>query len=260
MLQRENLTALLSHEVSAIEQQSFALEIAEYLTDTVITLRREHNRRGTHRSLEITKSRGQDYDTGRHTLRITAGSGLEVFRRVQAPPSTFEQAQPTSSTLQSVIGSGPLDVLFGGGVFEGSVTMVVGVSGVGKTVLGTQLLLEGVANQKRGLMVSLDEHPEQVVRNAETLGLNLRQHMDSGAIQFLYDCPRELDLDFHFARITRTIEEHQIERLIVDGIPAAASPPSSTPQFSSPCTRPSPEGPDWGCTSCKKLWRRTEDR
>jgi circadian clock protein KaiC len=217
-LQREELTALLSHEVTAIEQQAFALEIAEYLTDTVIVLRREPHRRGTRRSLEITKSRGQDYDTGRHTLRITAGTGLEVFRRVQTPPRDLEQRQPTSYTRQSVIGAGPLDALFGGGVFDGSVTMVVGISGSGKTVLGTQLLLAGVANQKRGLMVSLDEHPEQVMRNAETLGLNLRQHLDSGAIQFFYDCPRELELDVHFARITRTIEAYQIERLVIDGM------------------------------------------
>ena len=105
---------------------------AEYLTDTVIVLRREPHRRGSHRSLEITKSRGQDYDTGRHTLRITAGTGLEVFRRVQTPPHDLSRAQPTSSTRQSVIGSGPLDALFGGGVFDGSVTMVVGISGVGQ--------------------------------------------------------------------------------------------------------------------------------
>ena len=72
-------------------------------------------------------------------------------------------------------------------------------------------------------MVSLDEHPEQVMRNAETLGLNLRQHLDSGAIQFFYDCPRELELDVHFARITRTIEAHQIERLIVDGMTSYTS-------------------------------------
>jgi circadian clock protein KaiC len=217
-LQREHLTAILSHEVTAVEQQAFALEVAEFLADTVIVLRREPNRRGSHRSLEITKSRGQDYDAGRHTLRITAGIGLEVFRRVQAPPRDVSQGQPTSSTRQSVIGSGPLDELFGGGVFDGSVTMVVGISGSGKTVLGTQLLLEGAKNQKRGLMVSLDEHPEQVMRNAETLGLNLREHLDSGLIQFFYDCPRELELDVHFAHITRIIEAHQIERLIIDGM------------------------------------------
>jgi circadian clock protein KaiC len=218
-LQRENLTAMLSHEVTSIAQQAFALEVAEFLCDTVLVLRRDQNRRGTRRSLEVTKSRGQEYDTGLHTLRITAGQGLEVFRRVQAPPLDLgRQQQPTSSNRQSVIGSGPLDVLFGGGVFDGSVTMAVGVSGVGKTVLGTQLLLEGVKNQKRGLMVSLDEHPEQVMRNAETLGLNLREHLESGAIQFFYDCPRELELDVHFARVSRIIEEHNIERLIVDGM------------------------------------------
>jgi circadian clock protein KaiC len=217
-LQREHLTAVLSHEVTAVEQQAFALEVTEFLADTVIVLRRESHRRGTRRSLEITKSRGQDYDAGRHTLRITSGTGLEVFRRVQTPPRDFRRSQPTSTTRQSIIGAGPLDELFGGGVFDGSVTMVVGISGSGKTVLGTQLLLEGVRNQKRGLMVSLDEHPEQVMRNAETLGLNLREHLDSGAIQFFYDCPRELELDVHFAQITRVIEEHQIERLIIDGM------------------------------------------
>jgi circadian clock protein KaiC len=239
-LQRENLTAMLSHEVTAVEQQAFALEMTEFLTDSVLVLRREQKGRGVRRTLEITKSRGQNYDAGRHTLHITpapsplplspeAGErgrgegGLEVFRRVQAPPRDHGgKPQPTSDNRQSVIGSGPLDELFGGGVFDGSVTMVVGVSGAGKTVLGTQLLLEGVKNNKRGLMVSLDEHPAQVVRNAASLGLNLKEHLDSGAIHFLYDCPRELELDVHFARITRTVEEHHIERLIIDGLTSYA--------------------------------------
>jgi circadian clock protein KaiC len=115
-LQRENLTAMLSHEVSALEPQAFALEVTEYLADTVIVLGREQRRRGIQRQLEITKSRGQDYVTGKHTLRITAGKGLEVFRRVQAPPDNLGRGrQPTSSTRRSVIGSGPLDELFGGG-------------------------------------------------------------------------------------------------------------------------------------------------
>lgn len=218
-LQRENLTAMLSHEVTTVEQQAFALEVTEFLTDTVIVLRREPKRRSTHRTLEITKSRGQDFDGGQHTLRISSGKGLDVYRRVQTPPRDLhKQKQPTSSNRQSVIGSEPLDELFGGGVFDGSVTMVVGISGSGKTVMGTQLLLEGAKSNKRGLMVSLDEHPEQVMRNAETLGLDLRQHLDSGTIQFFYDCPRELELDVHFAHITRVVEEHKIERLIVDGL------------------------------------------
>src|SRR5262249_55938912 len=85
-LHRENLTAMLSHEVTSIEQQAFALEITEYLADSVIVLRREPLRRGSRHPLESTKSRGQDYDSGRHTLRITARHRQRGVRRVQRPP------------------------------------------------------------------------------------------------------------------------------------------------------------------------------
>jgi hypothetical protein len=64
---------------------------------------------------------------------------------------------------RSVIGVAAVDSLIGGGIFDGSTTMVVGVSGVGKTVFGTQLLREGaISRNTRGLMVSLDEHPAQI--------------------------------------------------------------------------------------------------
>jgi len=217
-LHRENLTAMLSHEVTTVEQQAFALEVTEYLVDTVIVLRREQHQRGVSRSLEVTKSRGQEYDIGRHTLHITAGKGLDVFRRVQARPRDPE-AQPTSTTRRSAIGVGPLDDLIGGGLFDGSVTLVAGGSGIGKSILGVQLLVEGARKQgTRGLLVTLDEHPAQLIRNAETLGLGLTEHVTSGAIQFLYECPQELEIDVHYHRMLRGVEEHNIQRLVIDGM------------------------------------------
>src|SRR5262249_39134691 len=147
-LQRENLTAMLAHEVSAYEPQAATLEVAEFLADTVIVLQRERYDRGIRRSLEITKSRGQDFDAGQHTLCITNGKGLEVFRRVQARPRS-DIAQPTSTAMRSVIGVEALDTLLGGGLIDGSTTMVVGLSGAGKTVLSVQLLLEGAQKQNK---------------------------------------------------------------------------------------------------------------
>ena len=97
--------------------------------------------------------------------------------------------------------------------------MVVGISGAGKTVLGTQVLLEGVNKDgKRGLLISLDEHPAQIVRNAETLGLDLQSQIDSGMIHIFYESPQELEVDSHFARIVKTIEEYDIQRLVIDGV------------------------------------------
>jgi circadian clock protein KaiC len=217
-LHRENLTAMLSHEAVVHEEPGATLELAEFLADTVIVLKREYRQRNVRRSLEVTKSRGQDYDAGKHTLRITGGKGLEVFRRVQACPRGAA-AQPTSTARRSVIGVEALDTLIGGGIFDGSTTMVVGISGVGKTVLGVQLLLEGAVKQgKRGLLVSLDEHPAQIIRNAETLGLDLRQQIEQGTIQVFFESPQELEIDAHLDRIIRTIEEHKIDRLVIDGM------------------------------------------
>ncbi|MDQ6699517.1 MAG: hypothetical protein M3Z36_04965, partial [Acidobacteriota bacterium] len=215
-LNRQNLTAMLSHELGAVPDSRATAEAAGFIADTVIQLYRTRQGRSSHRGIEIIKSRGQDYVSGEHTLRITPGNGLQVFRRVQAPlPSTV---QPTSSAKRSVTGLAALDTLIGGGLFDGSTTMVVGVSGVGKTVLGTHLLGEGAAQLgKRGLLVSLDEHPAQIIRNAETLGLNLQELMDAGKIQILFESPQELDIDAHYNRIIRTIEEHDIQRLVIDG-------------------------------------------
>src|SRR6266436_5571505 len=104
-LQRENLTAMLSHEDLADQEQSSALEMAEFLADTVIILKREPRHQSMHRSLEVMKSRGQDYEPGKHTLLITAGKGLEVFRRVQLRARGIP-IQPTSHT-RSPIGCAP---------------------------------------------------------------------------------------------------------------------------------------------------------
>jgi len=217
-LYRENLTTMLSHETARnIEAQS-TLEAADFLADTVIALCRKSHGGRVHRSIEILKSRGQDYDAGEHTLKIKSGSGLEVYRRVQAPLRRG-MIQPTSTARRSVIGVDALDDLIGGGIFDGSTTMVIGVSGVGKTVLGTQLLREGVMRQKQpGLLVSLDEHPAQILRNSGTLGLDLQAQVDDGEIHILFESPQELEIDVHFAKIVELIEKYNIQRLVIDGM------------------------------------------
>jgi circadian clock protein KaiC len=217
-LNRENMTAILSLEMGTAPDSFSNVEASDFLADTVIQLGRERRGRRIQRSLEILKSRGQDFDAGEHTLQITSGRGLEVFRRVQAPLRTNSN-QPTSSNMRSVMGVEAIDTLIGGGIFDGSTTMVVGVSGVGKTVLGTQILREGALRQKtRGLLISLDEHPAQIIRNAETLGLNLADQVAEGTIQIMFESPQELDIDSHYARIIRLIEEHDVQRMVIDGM------------------------------------------
>ena len=138
-------------------------------------------------------------------MQIRGGKGLQIFRRVQAP-SRASSKQPTSSTMRSVIGVEAVDTLIGGGIFDGSPTMVGGISGVGKTVLGTQILREGALKQKtRGLLISLDEHPAQIIRNAQTLGLNLEEQVADGTIQILFESPQGVYVDALGSRIIKLI-------------------------------------------------------
>jgi circadian clock protein KaiC len=217
-LNRENLTAMLSLEIGMASDSIAIGEVTDFLGDTVIQLGRERRGRRIHRCLEVLKSRGQDYDHGEHTMHITGGVGLEIFRRVQAPLRATD-VQPSSSTMRSVVGVEAIDSLIGGGVFDGSTTMVVGISGAGKTVLGTQILREGALRQKtKGLLISLDEHPAQIIRNAQTLGMDLAEQVADGTIQILFESPQELDIDAHYARIIQLVEERDIQRLVIDGM------------------------------------------
>jgi circadian clock protein KaiC len=81
------------------------------------------------------------------------------------------------------------------------------------------MLREGSLRQKtRGLLISLDEHPAQIIRNAQTLGLNLEEQVADGTIKIMFESPQELDIDTHFARIVELVEENDIQRMVIDGM------------------------------------------
>jgi circadian clock protein KaiC len=217
-LDREGITALFAHELALHGEPAQTLEVAEFLADTVIRLQRGDYPAGAYRRLEVIKSRGQDFEAGVHTLRITGGRGLEVFRRVQCRAQAAA-TQPTSMVQRSAVGSALLDELTGGGLYEGSVSLIVGASGTGKSVLGYQMLVEGARHLgKRSLLVTLDEHPEQILRNADSLGLDMRSQVEAGMIHILHDSPLELEVNVHFDLILQTVEAHNIDRIVVDGI------------------------------------------
>ena len=72
-LSRENLTAIFSLELGSTPDTIATVEMADFLADTVIQLNRDRRGRRVWRSLEVLKSRGQDYEPGEHTLQITGG-------------------------------------------------------------------------------------------------------------------------------------------------------------------------------------------
>jgi circadian clock protein KaiC len=102
-----------------------------------------------------------------------------------------------------------LDTLINGGYLRASTTVVVGISGTGKSVMGLQFLAEGLRRAERGLMLTLDEPVAQVIRNARTIGIDLPPAIERGNLRVWYEPPQEIELDRHFAELEELIGTFQ---------------------------------------------------
>lgn len=216
-LQREDLTPVLALEAAGLRDASALPE--ESIADTVIRLAIEDVSRASARSLEVVKSRGHDYQMGRHSFRIVDGKGIEAYRRVQAPRvASREHTAAFDPTKRAATGVPGLDQIVNGGYFVGSTTVVAGISGVGKSVMALQFIAEGARRGERSVMLTLDEQVPQVIRNANTIGIDLQSSIDSGLVKLHYDPPQEMEVDHHFHTIEGIIEDFRPARVVIDSL------------------------------------------
>ncbi len=213
-LTRLGVTTMVTAEKDASLGGVLAHE--RFVFDTIISLTLEEARRRVHRRLTVAKSRGQDFIGGSHTMRIEAHQGVHVYRRAQSRP-VISPDQPTSEERLST-GSAAIDKMMDGGIYKGSVTLVSGISGTGKTVLSVQFLSDAIKNGHKALLVSLDEHARQLMRNAKPLGFDLQALVDAGDLFIHYESPLELELDVHFDRIIKLVEKEGIDCVVFDSI------------------------------------------
>ena len=218
-LQRENLTAILALEAPSMRRRGSTSPYEASIADTVIRLTVEDHERASTRSIEIVKSRGHDFQTGRHSFRIVNGRGIEVYRRVQAPRAGGrESASAFDPTTRVTTGVPGLDALVNGGYFLGSTTVVAGISGVGKSVMALHFMAEGARLGERSLMLSLDEQVPQILRNGVSVGIDLQPAIDGGIVRLHYDAPQEIDIDEHFHNIEKMVEEFKPRRVVIDSL------------------------------------------
>jgi circadian clock protein KaiC len=71
---------------------------------------------------------------------------------------------------------------------------------------------------QRSLMLTLDEQVAQVIRNANSIGIDLEAHIDSGIVKVQYDTPQEMEVDRHFHNIEQLMEEFKPTRVLFDSL------------------------------------------
>jgi DNA repair protein RadA/Sms len=102
---------------------------------------------------------------GKNAIKPAGYAGAAVGSEVR----TLAEVDATAEIRQSC-GNGELDRVLGGGLVQGSVTLIGGDPGIGKSTLLLQALVE-LATRNRTLYVSGEESPQQISMRAQRLNL-----------------------------------------------------------------------------------------
>jgi circadian clock protein KaiC len=153
----------------------------------VILLEQLHPGFGSQRRrLNVLKYRGVSFRGGFHDCAIQKG-GLEVFPRLVAA----EHRQLSGrSRLSSDVAA--LDELLGGGLEEGSSTLIVGAAGTGKSTLAAQFAYAAAVRQQQSALFLFDESPQTLVSRCADLQINLAAAVNAGLVSIQQVDPAEL--------------------------------------------------------------------
>jgi circadian clock protein KaiC len=163
------------------------------------------------RRIEVSKMRGVAFADGYHDMAIREGEGILVFPRI-VPGATAEVIKP------QIIKSGvdTLDEMFGGGQESGTITLVIGQSGTGKSTMSS---LYATAALQRGESVALflfEERVETFFRRSEGLGMNLRQFHKDGRL-LIYDfSPNEISPGEFGQIVQQAVSQNKSRVVVID--------------------------------------------
>ncbi|MCP1464485.1 MULTISPECIES: ATPase domain-containing protein [unclassified Pseudomonas] len=167
------------------------------------------------RRIQLRKTRGSGALTGLHECEIN-DDGLVVYPRLESLYG--RPSAPDSADLTRIAsGIGSLDGILGGGLHSSSVTLVMGPSGIGKTTLGLKFLSESTVDAP-GLHFGFYESPQRLRLKGQSLGIDIQEMEDSGALTIAWQPTTEGLLDGLGARLLRLVEEKGIKRLFIDSL------------------------------------------
>ncbi len=186
------------------------------MVDGLILLAMTHVDLRVVRELEVVKHRGSAQLAGRHMYRI-GDDGVSVFPRTEAR-GVLPARSPRPGGERLSLGVPGLDYALGGGVGAGTVTLVKGPAGSGKTLVGLSFLLAGADD--RAVFLGFHEAPGRLQEKAAGIGLPLREACDAGRVAMLWRPEAEDLADEVVEHVLAALQRTGARRLVIDGLGA----------------------------------------
>ncbi len=128
------------------------------------------------RRLRVLKYRGQSFRGGYHDFSIHTG-GVAVFPRLVASEHFTAYSRKAMSS-----GVTELDSLLGGGIEQGSSTLVLGPAGAGKSTFTFQFMSAAIARGENAAMFIFDEEIGLLLARTRAMGLDLDAMRNAGKL------------------------------------------------------------------------------
>lgn len=205
---------ITSFLIGEYEEQELT-RLSEFaIADGIFHLYGQEEKRFQKRYMRILKMRGTNYHHGEHLFQISS-NGIEVYPRMKPEGEELHYEIKRGRKKFGILG---LDEMMGGGLQEGTITLVSGATGSGKTLLALKFLIEGAYQGEQGLFVSFEESAGQLQSAAGQLGWDINKFLRSGQLDIRFISPVELDVDKHAFEIMEMIKERNVERFVIDSI------------------------------------------
>jgi circadian clock protein KaiC len=164
------------------------------------------------RSVYVIKFRGSDFRSGAHSLRLTS-SGMEVFPRLLPEQHTRDfQPEPIPSGIAEI------DQMLEGGLERGTISLVTGPSGVGKTTLGLHFVKEAARRGERSVVYLFEELEQTMLRRCEATNIPVQEMVAKGTFCVTQIEPLQFTAD-QFARMVRQeVEKKKARVVMIDSI------------------------------------------
>ncbi len=132
------------------------------------------------------KYRGIAFRRGPHDYSIITG-GIVVYPRLVAA-----ETRELVARGQVPSGIAQFDALLGGGIEEGSSTLISGPPGTGKSSLAVQFVKTATDNGQRAAMFLFEESFNTLLNRCSGIGIDLRPAFDSGLLSVNQIDPAEM--------------------------------------------------------------------
>lgn len=167
---------------------------------------------GERRRMRVIKYRAQSFRGGYHDFTIRAG-GVRVFPRLVA-------AEHRRQVERGRVGSGiqGLDTLLGGGIEQGSSTLLLGPAGSGKSIITLQFVAEAIRRGGKAAMFIFDEEIGLLFDRARPLGFDLAAMRDAGTLRIMQLDAAELSPGEFAHNVRAAVQDPAVKTVVIDSL------------------------------------------